>query len=69
MRRGGFANMAVAFGFFVVYYLLLIGGEQLADRRIVSPFLAMWFPNILLGAIGIYFTASIVGIGPSRGMR
>lgn len=69
MRRGGFANMAVAAGFFVVYYLLLIGGEQLADRRIVSPFLAMWFPNLSLAVVGIYLSASVLALGPSRGMR
>jgi len=69
MRRGGFANMAVAVGFFMVYYLLLIGGEQLADRRIVSPILAMWLPNMILGAVGIYFTVSVTGVGPGRGMR
>jgi lipopolysaccharide export system permease protein len=69
MRRGGFANMAVAVAFFIIYYLLLIGGETLADRRFISPWLSMWFPNILLGAIGIYLTASVTGMGTSRGMR
>jgi len=40
----------------LVYYLFLIGGEQLADRGIVSPFLAMWAPNILLGGLGVFLT-------------
>jgi lipopolysaccharide export system permease protein len=69
MGKGGFANMAIAVGFFLVYYLMLIGGEQLADRRLFSPLLAMWLPNLILGAIGVYLTASVMGIGPSRGMR
>ncbi len=68
-RKGGFANMAIAVAFFIVYYLFLIAGEQLADRRLVSPALAMWFPNILFGAVGTYLTFSVVGWGPSRGMR
>jgi lipopolysaccharide export system permease protein len=68
-RKGGFANMAIAVGFFIIYYLFLIAGEQLADRRLVSPALAMWLPNIFFGIIGIYLTASVVGLGPSRGMR
>ncbi|NNF08509.1 MAG: YjgP/YjgQ family permease [Candidatus Eisenbacteria bacterium] len=69
MRKGGFANMAIAVGFFLLYYLMLIGGEQLADRGLFSPALAMWMPNIVLGAIGIYLTFSITGLGPGRGMR
>ena len=68
-RKGGFANMAIAVAFFIVYYLFLIAGEQLADRRFVSPMLAMWFPNLLFGLVGTYLTFSVVGWGPSRGMR
>jgi lipopolysaccharide export system permease protein len=68
-RLGGFANMALAVVFSLLYWLFLIGGEQLADRRIVSPFFSMWLPNFFFGALGIYLTASVVGLGPSRGMR
>jgi lipopolysaccharide export system permease protein len=68
-RKGGFANMAIAVGFFIIYYLFLIAGEQLADRRLVSPALAMWLPNIVFGIIGAYLTISVMGLGPSRGMR
>jgi Lipopolysaccharide export system permease LptF/LptG len=68
-RRGGFANMAIAVAFFMVYYVFLIGGEQLADRGFLSPALAMWLPNLLFGVVGAYLTASVVGVGPSRGMR
>ena len=38
---------------FAVYYIGLIAGESLANRLIVSPFLAMWATNILMGSIGI----------------
>jgi lipopolysaccharide export system permease protein len=68
-RKGGFANMAIAVAFFIVYYFFLIGGEQLADRRLVSPALAMWMPNIVFGVLGVSLTVSVVGWGPSRGMR
>jgi len=68
-RKGGFANMAVAVAFFIVYYLFLIGGEQLADRRLFSPALAMWLPNLVFGVMGIYLAVSVTGWGPSRGMR
>jgi lipopolysaccharide export system permease protein len=38
---------------FLVYYVTLIGGEELADRGYVSPVLAMWISNFLISAIGI----------------
>ncbi|MCD4828850.1 MAG: LptF/LptG family permease [Candidatus Cloacimonetes bacterium] len=45
---------------FLVYYVSLIGGEELADRGFVAPWLAMWISNIMLGAVGIWLiTASV----------
>ncbi len=53
-RRGGFAvATALSLGFFVVYWGLLIAGEELADRGLVSPILGMWSPNIVLAFVGI----------------
>ena len=54
-RRGGMGvGFGLSVGFFVVYWAFLIGGEELADRRIVAPWMAMWSPNLLLGAVGMY---------------
>jgi len=54
-RRG---NMAVGGGisliFFIIYWIFLIGGEELADRDMLSPFLSMWLANFIVGAFGIY---------------
>jgi lipopolysaccharide export system permease protein len=56
-RRGGFGTAAtLSLGFFIVYWACLIGGEKLADRDIVSPFVGMWAANILIGTVGIYLT-------------
>lgn len=56
-RRGGFGlAAALSFGFFLLYWASLIGGEKLADRGYISPFLGMWFANILIGALGFYLT-------------
>jgi lipopolysaccharide export system permease protein len=51
-------TMAIAFsiGCFTVYYLFLTGGEKLADRQLLSPFLAMWAANIVFGSLGIMLT-------------
>ena len=49
VRSGG---MTIASGlsiaFFLVYYILLIWGEQLADRNLLNPGLGSWLPNIIL---------------------
>ncbi len=56
--KGSSKGIAVTMSlvFILIYYFFLIAGEQLADRGIVSPWAAMWSPNILLGALGIYLT-------------
>jgi lipopolysaccharide export system permease protein len=52
-RRGGLAAGFLSAGFFVFYYLCLVGGEQLADRDYLVPWLAMWLPNLILGILGL----------------
>ncbi|MCH7521510.1 MAG: LptF/LptG family permease, partial [Candidatus Marinimicrobia bacterium] len=44
---------SMSLGFFVIYWALLIAGEELADRGLLSPFLAMWAANILLAFVGV----------------
>ena len=59
-RRGGWPlALGISFLFFVLYWACLIGGEKLADRGIVSPFLGMWMANIILGLLGVYLTVRI----------
>ncbi len=54
-RKGGFGVAAgMSLGFFLLYWACLIGGEKLADRELLSPFLSMWAANIVLGSAGIY---------------
>jgi lipopolysaccharide export system permease protein len=55
VRRGGF-GIAAGFSllFFLIYWAALIGGEKLADRDLVSPFIGMWLVNIVLGIFGLY---------------
>ncbi len=57
-------NMAVGGGismvFFIIYWIFLIGGEELADRNMLSPFLAMWMANIIVGGFGAYLLVRTV---------
>jgi lipopolysaccharide export system permease protein len=56
-KKGGFViGTSLSFGFFLIYYLLLIGGEEMADRNIVSPTVGMWTPNVMLLLIASYLT-------------
>lgn len=56
-RRGTFGiSASLSLGFFTLYWACLRGGEVLADRGIVDPWLSMWIANIMLGLFGIYIT-------------
>jgi lipopolysaccharide export system permease protein len=55
VRRAG---LGVSAGYsiflFLVYWVFLIGGEDLADRGRVAPWLAMWAPNFLFFGLALY---------------
>ena len=53
VRRAGPAIAFISIGFFLFYYLCLIGGEELARRLLLPAWLSMWLPNIVLGIWGI----------------
>jgi len=54
-RRGGLAaGGGLSLGFFLLYWAFLIGGEDLADRQYISPFVAMWAANFIVGLCGLY---------------
>ncbi|MEE9167265.1 MAG: LptF/LptG family permease [Candidatus Neomarinimicrobiota bacterium] len=53
IRRGA---ALLSLGFFVIYWIFLIAGEELADRNLLSPVLAMWTPNAVLSVVGIYLS-------------
>ncbi len=60
-RKGGFGIAAsISLFFFLIYWAFLIGGEKLADRNMLSPFLGMWTANFLIGAVGILLTMKSV---------
>jgi lipopolysaccharide export system permease protein len=55
VKKGGFGIAAgLSLAFFLLYWASLIGGEKLADRGLLSPFMGMWIANIILGLLGLY---------------
>ena len=51
-RRGAAVSVGVSLFFFWVYWMFLIGGEELADRGFIPPTLAMWAPNTVFALAG-----------------
>lgn len=52
--RGGIGLViGVSLSVFTIYYVGLIGGEELGDRLIVTPFVSMWVPNLVFTAVGL----------------
>lgn len=59
-RRGNFGiSAAISLGFYILYWACLIGGEKLADRGIIAPWLGMWLANIIIGSIGAVLTIRV----------
>lgn len=60
-RKGGIGTgILYSLAFFVIYWICLIGGENLADRLLLNPYLAMWASNIIIGVFGIFITIAMV---------
>ncbi len=67
-RRGGMGvAVGIAMVMFMIYWAFLIGGEDIADRGIVSPFWAMWSANILIGSVGLYLNYLVITEKPIFG--
>lgn len=47
-------TIGMSLAVFALFYVGLIGGEDLGDRTIISPFWAMWTPTLIFGAIGLF---------------
>ena len=65
-RRGTFGIAAtLSLGFFLMYWACLIGGEKLADRGLIAPWIGMWIANIILTILGAYLTMRMARETPS----
>ncbi len=59
VRKGGFgAPVVIAALLFMVYFVLITIGDNLANNNTVSPFVGMWFPSMVLLPIAIWLMRS-----------
>ena len=59
VRKGGFgAPVVIAALLFMVYFVLLTVGENIAVAGTVSPFVGMWFPALVLAPFAILLMRS-----------
>jgi lipopolysaccharide export system permease protein len=66
-KRGGIAGVLTGVFLFSSYYILVIAGEEFADRRNFPAFWGMWLPNFILLAVGVYlFMAAEFDRSPIR---
>ena len=59
-RAGLGVSAGYSIFFFLIYWVFLIGGEDMADRGRVAPWLSMWLPNF------IFFTLALILIWRER---
>ncbi len=52
-KDGKLASFALGIAVIFTYYVIMYGAEALAKGALVSPHIAMWLPNILLGLGGV----------------
>ena len=58
--RGGVGLViGVSFAIFGLYYVGLIGGESLADKGYLPPWVAMWAANIILLIVGLVLASQM----------
>ncbi len=49
-----FYGVAICAGLLLMYYSLLIMGEALAKRELISPLISGWIPNGFIGGVGVF---------------
>ncbi|PWW81754.1 permease [Prosthecochloris marina] len=67
-KRGGFGvGAGLSLLFFVSYWSLLIMGEELSDRSLLDPGIAMWIANVVMLLIGVIALIRVSGLAIGSG--
>lgn len=62
-HNGRMIGFGIGLGVILLYYLLLQVGQNTGMTGRFHPALAMWLPNLVIGVIGIVFTANMLTEG------
>lgn len=65
-QRGRMTGITIGIGIFLAYYVLLSAGRTFGYNGIVSPFLAVWTPNLLCVALAVYLWTKLHRETPFR---
>lgn len=53
-QRGRMTGITIGVGIFLSYYIMLSAGRTLGESNLVSPFFAVWTPNLLSFVLAVY---------------
>jgi lipopolysaccharide export system permease protein len=53
-QRGRMTGITIGVGIFLAYYVLLSAGRTFGESNLISPFFAVWTPNLLSFALVVY---------------
>lgn len=68
-QSGRMIGFGIGLAVILVYYLLLQIGQSAGLNGVISPALAMWLPNIVIGSFGIVLSILMIGEGTLRTWR
>ena len=58
-QRGRMTGITIGVGIFLAYYVLLSAGRTLGESNVISPFFAVWTPNLLSLVLAVYLWAKM----------
>jgi len=65
IRKGGFgAPVVIAAVIFMIYFIIISIGDNLADTAVVSPFFGMWMAGIFFTPIALFITKAAADDSP-----
>lgn len=65
IRKGGFGMpIFIAILFFVLYHVISMSGERIAEEGVISPFMGMWLTIFILSPIGFFLTFKAMNDSP-----
>ncbi len=58
-QKGRMTGITIGVGIFLTYYIMLSAGRTLGESQVVSPFFAVWTPNLLSFVLSVYLWAKM----------